>query len=124
VYAYRLLRDYHEEITREAVHELFRKYYLILTHDVTVVDSMGYHAVKTEAFSATMWNKNVRFEVFMVVKIEVELFWVMTPCSVAVRYLVPEDLAASAFRMKDGGSKLLQNVGIVHHYIASQCRRS
>jgi hypothetical protein len=26
--------------------------------------------------------------------------------------------------MKDGGSKLLQNVGIVHHYIASQCRRS
>jgi hypothetical protein len=29
---------------------------------------------------------DARFEVFMAVKIHVEVFWVVTPCSVVVRY--------------------------------------
>jgi hypothetical protein len=47
----------------------------------------------------------VRFEVFMVVKIQVEVFWVV------MSYLEPEDR----------GSMVLQNIGILPlYYMASQ----
>jgi hypothetical protein len=36
----------------------------------------------------------MRFEVFMVVKIQVEDFWVVTSCNVAIGYRSLEDLAA------------------------------
>jgi expansin (peptidoglycan-binding protein) len=35
----------------------------------------------------------VRFEVFTVVKIQVEVFWIVAPCSVAVGYNISEDLS-------------------------------
>jgi hypothetical protein len=45
----------------------------------------------------------VRFEVFRVVKVQVEFFWVLTPC-----------------RDEPGGGKFLRNVGILlPHYTAS-----
>jgi hypothetical protein len=33
-------------------------------------------------------SRGSRFEVFMVVKIQVEVFWVVMPCSVVVGYLL------------------------------------
>jgi hypothetical protein len=41
-----------------------------------------------EIYSVNILNKcnNARFEVFMTVKIQVEVFWAVTPCSVTVRY--------------------------------------
>jgi len=35
-----------------------------------------------------------RFEVFIAVKIQVEVFWVVTPCGIVVGYQHLEDLAA------------------------------
>jgi hypothetical protein len=58
------------------------------------------------------------FKVFMAVKIQVKVFWAVTLCSVADFggpgcFLVPED----------GGSKVLQNTGIMlQHYLVSQPR--
>jgi hypothetical protein len=50
------------------------------------------------------------FPVFTAVKIEVEVFWVVTPCS--------------SNDPEDGGSKVLRNVDILpQHYTASQPRR-
>jgi hypothetical protein len=53
----------------------------------------------------------MRFEVFTVVKIQVEVFWVVIPCSVAVRY--------QCFGGEDGGRKVPKNVGI--HHNTTQC---
>jgi len=39
--------------------------------------------------------------------IPVKVFWDVKPCSTAVQSYVSEDLAASIFRIKDGGSKVL-----------------
>jgi len=46
---------------------------------------------------------------------QVEVYWIVTPCGVAVGYHIhPED----------EGSKVLRNVGILpQHYTASQTRR-
>jgi hypothetical protein len=55
----------------------------------------------------------MRFEVFMAVKIQDKVFWVVTLCNVAVGY-----------KCEDGGSKSLQNSGILlQKYKASQLRR-
>jgi hypothetical protein len=44
---------------------------------------------------------SARWEVFTVVKVQVEVFWVVTLCSVVVGYqCVSEDHAASIFRVK------------------------
>jgi hypothetical protein len=55
----------------------------------------------------------MRFEVFTVVKIQVKVFWIMTPCSVLVGYSEGE------------GTMDLGNVGIIpQHYTVSQPRRT
>jgi hypothetical protein len=63
----------------------------------------------------------MRFEVFTVVNIQVKVFQAVTPCSFVA------ELAAFIFRVKcseDGGSKVLQNVGILlQHHITTQPRR-
>jgi len=44
----------------------------------------------------------VRLEIFMALKFQIIVFWVLTPCSDMVRYqdtIVSEDLAASIFRV-------------------------
>jgi hypothetical protein len=57
-----------------------------------------------------------RFEVFMVVDFQVEVFWVVTMCSVAV---------GLSHYPEGGGSKTLQNIGILlQHYIASTQKTS
>jgi hypothetical protein len=57
-------------------------------------------------------NLHARFDVFTAVKIHGEVFWIVTPCSVAVGY------------QEDGDNKILRNVGILpQHYKVSQLRR-
>jgi hypothetical protein len=41
-----------------------------------------------------------RFEVFTTMKIQDEVFWVVTPCHDVVGYQVSEKLATSIFRVK------------------------
>jgi hypothetical protein len=43
---------------------------------------------------------DARFEIFTAVKIQVEIFWVVTLCSLAVGYQRSKDRAASIFRAK------------------------
>jgi len=46
----------------------------------------------------------------MAVNIQVQVFWVVTPCSVVIGY-----------QLEDGGSKVLWNAGILlQHYMVSQ----
>jgi len=47
-------------------------------------------------------NCHARFEIYMAVKIEIVVFWVVAPCSVVAGYDtdVLEDHAASIFRVK------------------------
>jgi hypothetical protein len=75
---------------------------------------------RPQLLSKSLWKSSlVRFEVFTAVKIQVEVFWVMTPYSVVSRgplclHLHPED----------GGSKVLRNVDIrPQRYTASQPER-
>jgi hypothetical protein len=57
-------------------------------------------------------DMHMRFEVFMAVKIQVEVFWIVMPCSVVKGY--------QHFRV----IMVLQNVGILpQHYMTSQTRR-
>jgi len=68
-----------------------------------------------------------RFEVFMVVKIQVQVFWVLTLCSAAVRYQRfrrPCCLQLPLLRPEDEGSMFLRNFGNLSQiYTASQPRR-
>jgi hypothetical protein len=60
------------------------------------------------------------FEVLTVVKIQVEVFWVVTPCGVAVGHVV-----APILTPEDGSKMVLRNVGILpQHYTVSQHRRA
>jgi hypothetical protein len=63
---------------------------------------------------ASIYYFVAKFEVFTAVKTQVEVFWVVTLCSVSIFTLQRED----------GGSMVLRNVDILpHHYTASQPRR-
>jgi hypothetical protein len=50
-----------------------------------------------EVVSAYFQNIYVRFNVFMAVKIQVKVFYIVTECNVAVRYQCFRDIAASIF---------------------------
>jgi hypothetical protein len=56
---------------------------------------------KTSTCKTERWDynirENMRLEVSMAVKIQVEVFWVVTPCGVAVAY---QRFAASIFMLK------------------------
>jgi hypothetical protein len=59
----------------------------------------------------------VRVEVFTAVKIQVEVFWVLKPCSVVLGYQLQ-------LHHEDAGSMDLRDVGILpQHYTASEPRR-
>jgi hypothetical protein len=66
----------------------------------------------TQTWNIDVWNNSslTRFEVFTAVKNQADVFWVVTPCSVAT----PLDL-------EDEDDKVLWNIGILpQHYMASQ----
>jgi hypothetical protein len=42
----------------------------------------------------------VKFEVFMAVKVQVKVFWIVMPCSVVVGTNILEDLPASILKVK------------------------
>jgi hypothetical protein len=52
----------------------------------------------------------MKFEVSMAVSMKVAVFWDMTPCNLVETYKCFDRLAASIFTVKDGCSRLLQNV--------------
>jgi hypothetical protein len=66
-----------------------------------------------------------RFEVFTAMKIQLEVFWVVTPCSVVLgkqRFRGPCRLH---LQDEDGGGMVPRNVGTLsQHYMKSQLRRS
>jgi len=63
-------------------------------------------------------------EVFTAIKIQVEVYWVVTPCSVAVGYHRFEGPCCPHFTLSFGGSKVLRNDDILpRNYTASECRR-
>jgi len=76
--------------------------------------------------------RNESFIVLTAVKIQIEVFWVVTPCSVAVVYSRFVESCCLCFQtgvatipLPDRGSMDLRNVGILpQHYTASQPRRS
>jgi hypothetical protein len=62
----------------------------------------------------------VKFEVFTTVKIQVEIFWVVTRCGHVVEY----KLIGRPCCLEDESNKVLRNVGTLpQHYTASQPRR-
>jgi len=65
----------------------------------------------------------VSLEIFTAVMFQAEVFWVVTPCNIVVRYQRFGD-PYSLQDPQDGGSMDLRNVGILpQHYTASQLRR-
>jgi hypothetical protein len=66
----------------------------------------------------------LRFKVFMAVKIQVKVFWVMKLCSVVVGYQHLREGSCLHFQGEVQDSKVLWNIGILlQNYIASQPRR-
>jgi hypothetical protein len=64
-----------------------------------------------------MFLPEARFEIFTAVKIQFEVFWVVTPFH---RSMLPP----SSLHPEDGGSKFIRNVGILlKFYTASELRR-
>jgi hypothetical protein len=71
---------------------------------------------------------DARFEVFAVVKIQVEVFWVVKPRSVVTGYQRFRGLCClhlHELHPEDGGNKDLRNVGVLQqqHYTISLPRR-
>lgn len=48
----------------------------------------------------------------MAVKIHTVVFWIMTPCGLAVEYTILKKHTASTFKVEDGDFMLPQNVDI------------
>jgi hypothetical protein len=72
-----------------------------------------------------MWCSLTRFEAFTVVKIQVEVFWVVTPCNVMVVYQRVRGPCYLHLHPADGSGIDLRHVGILpQHYTASQARRA
>jgi len=70
--------------------------------------------------------QSTRFEVFTAVKIQVEVFWVVTPCSVAVGHqrFGGGGLCSLHLYREAGGRKILRNDGILpQRFTALQNRR-
>jgi len=77
-------------------------------------------------FRNVMYVEYARFEVFTAVKIQVQVFWVVMPCSVAVRYRCFGGPCCfhlgGEVKMSEARSR--ETFGIVQrHYTASQPRR-
>jgi hypothetical protein len=63
----------------------------------------------------------VKFKVLMVVKIQVEVFWVVTLCSVLVGYQHFGGPCYLCLQDEGGGSRVLRSTGILpQHYMVSQ----
>jgi hypothetical protein len=70
----------------------------------------------------TKQQGDVRFEVFIAVKIQVEVFWVVMVCSVRVGYQCFG--GPCCLHLHGEVSQCLQNVGILlQDFMLSQCRR-
>jgi hypothetical protein len=54
-----------------------------------------------------------RLEVFTAMKIQIEVFWFVMPCSDVVGY---KSFGVSEPHPQDGGSMAIRNVGILPHY--------
>jgi hypothetical protein len=48
----------------------------------------------------------------MLVKIHIVVFWIMTPCGLAVEYSILKEHTASTFKAEDGDFMLPRNVDI------------
>jgi hypothetical protein len=80
--------------------------------------------LREDVGSCGLDSSYARLLVFTVVKIEVEVFWVVTPCHVVVGYHHFGGPYCLYLHPKDGGSIDLRNVYFLpQNYTASQPRR-
>jgi len=82
----------------------------------------NYCGVQVLPKSQSNIHVHARFDLFMVVKIQVKVFWVVMLWSHAEGYQCFRGPCSLHIQSEDGGSKILQNNGILlaQHYMASQ----
>jgi len=66
-----------------------------------------------------LFSFGTRFEIFTAVEIQVEVFWVVTACSIVVGYQCHRGPNCLHFHVEDGGSMAFI---LPQHYTASQPR--